>query len=200
MKIATKLVMVVIAVMFVLNISACGRRYAKGGYIDPNTVILRSDKFVESDLQIIADKLASSLASDPVAMRATTPPIVMVSLMTNATDEHIDVDSLTNKIRVALHKTGKFRFINVKARDTLKDEYDYESEFMDAATAKKKGKQLGADYIITGYISSIKQPVGRQKIVYYKATLELTDVTNNIMSWTDEVEIKKKFRKRYTGY
>lgn len=77
---------------------------------------------------------------------------------------------------------------------------DYEGgEFVDSKSAKKKGRQLGADYLVSGNISTIKQPVGRQEIVYYKATLEMTDLSTNIIAWTDEVEIKKKFRKRFTG-
>ena len=178
---------------------SCGRRYAKGKYIDPDTIILRSDKFVEADLQQIAERFASGLSSSTIGSTAQ-PPVVLISLMTNSTDEHIDMASLTDKIRVTLTKTGKLQFINAKLRSAVSGEYEYEnSGYVTPETAKSKGRQLGADYLLSGEISSIKQPVGRQEIVYYKMTLDLTNLLTNIITWTDDIEIKKKFRKRFTG-
>ncbi|MDO8461297.1 MAG: penicillin-binding protein activator LpoB [Deltaproteobacteria bacterium] len=188
-----------IALGLLLSLASCGRQYAKGSYIAPNEVILRSDKFVESDLQMIADKLTKSLLEDS-QFAGDSHPTVLMSLITNSTDEHIDMKSLSDKIRTALFKAKKFRFINESLRQAVKEEVDYEGgAFVDQKSAKKRGRQLGADYLVSGNISTIKQPVGRQEIVYYKATLEMTDLSTNIIAWTDEVEIKKKFRKRFTG-
>lgn len=182
-------------------LSACGRRYAKGTYIAPHEVILRSDKFVESDLQLIAQKLTDSLLADEATEAAARPPIVLMSLITNSTDEHIDMKSLSDKIRTELFKSGKLKFINESLRPAVREEIEYEEgDFVDPRTAKRRGRQLGADYLISGNIAAIKQPVGRQEIVYYKATLELTNLETNMITWTDEVEIKKRFRKRFTGF
>lgn len=180
------------------QLSGCGRQYAKGKYIAPDEIILRSDKFVEADLQAIAEHLSESLLKEDDLLNQK--PTVLMSLMTNSTDEHIDMKSLSDKIRTQLFKSRKLRFINETLRPTVKDELGYESgEYVDQSSAKKKGRQLGADYLISGNIVSIKQPVGRQQIVYYKMTLEMTDLNTNIISWTDEVEIKKRFYKRFTG-
>ncbi|MBI1909321.1 MAG: penicillin-binding protein activator LpoB [Deltaproteobacteria bacterium] len=182
-------------------LTACGRQYAKGAYIPANTVILRSDKFVEADLQQIAEKLTESLLADERIAASAASPTVMMSLITNSTDEHIDMKSLSDKIRTALFKSKKIKFVNESLRPAVKEEVEYQSgDFIDQKTAKKRGRQVGADYLISGNISAIKQPVGRQEIVYYKATLEMTDLATNIIAWTDEVEIKKKFRKKFTGF
>lgn len=179
---------------------SCGpRQYSKGDYIDADKIILRSDKFVESDLQIIAERLSKSLAAHPVTSSGQRPRVLM-SLIRNSTDEHIDMKSLSDKIKTNLFKSGKFDFINGDLRKTVNEELEYnQSGFVDQATAKTKGHQLGADYLISGNISSIKQPVGRQEIVYYKVTLELTDLGTNMMAWTDDVELKKKFKKKHIG-
>lgn len=190
----------VITLSVTLALVSCGRRYAKGKYIDTDQIILRSDKFVESDLKIIAKHLTDSLLADEQAFDGATKPIVMMSLITNSTDEHIDMKSLSDKIRTILFKSRKMAFINASLRPAVAEEYEYEAGgFVDPRTAKKRGKQIGADYLISGNIAAIKQPVGRQEIVYYKATLELTNLETNIIAWTDEVEIRKHFRKRYTG-
>lgn len=195
-----KLTALLLILTLLMGVSSCGRRYAKGEYIPPDTIILRSDKFVEADLQIIADKLSESLLTNSVLATSGKPPTILMSKFSNSTDEHIDMRSISEKIMVNLQKSGKVRLINARLRGAIADEHRYqESGFVDPATAKKRGKQIGAAYLISGNISSIKQPVGRQEIVYYKATLELTDLGTNIINWMDDVEIKKKFRKRYTG-
>lgn len=188
----------VLLIAMSLGLAHCGRQYAKGEYVDPNMIVLRSDKFVEADLQQIAQRLSESL----LASAATGGrPAVILSAMTNETDEHIDMNALTDKIQVLLGKSGKVQLINAKMRPAVAEEYNYEaSGFVDPATAKQKGKQLGAQYLISGRIAAIKQPVGRQEYVYYKAMLEMTNITTNVIAWTDDVEIKKHFRKKFTGF
>ncbi len=188
----------VLLITLSLGLTHCGRQYAKGEYVDPNMIVLRSDKFVEADLQQIAQRLSESL----LASAATSGrPAVILSAMTNETDEHIDMNALTDKIQVLLGKSGKVQLINAKMRPAVAEEYNYEnSGFVDPATAKQKGKQLGAQYLISGRIAAIKQPVGRQEYVYYKAMLEMTNITTNVIAWTDDVEIKKHFRKKFTGF
>lgn len=195
----TLLFLLVIALL--LPLMGCGRRYAKGKYIPPSEVILRSDKFVEADLQLIAEKLTTSLLADEIMDSNAKRPIVLMSQIGNDTDEHIDMKSLSDKMRTILFKSKKMQLINEGLRPAVKGEIEYEEgDFVDPSTAKKRGRQIGADYLISGAISTIKQPVGRQEIVYYKATLELTNLSTNIIAWTDELEIKKKFRKRFTGF
>ncbi|MDO8644127.1 MAG: penicillin-binding protein activator LpoB, partial [bacterium] len=68
--------------------------------------------------------------------------------------------------------------------------------YVDPKTAKQRGHQIGADWLISGHITAIKQPVGRQEVVYYKTTLEATDLDTSAIIWADEVEVKKLFKKR----
>lgn len=195
-----KIVVVFLMVLILGSLEGCGRQYAKGGYINPNEIILRSDKFVEADLQLISERLSKSLVADEI-LASGNKPMVMMSLLTNSTDEHIDMKSLSDKIRTQLFRSKKLSFLNETLRPKVKEEIEHnESGWVEPATAKKRGHQMGADYLISGEITSIKQPVGRQEIIYYKVTLEMTDLGTNVIAWTDEVELKKHFRKRFTGF
>ena len=49
---------------------------------------------------------------------------------------------------------------------------------------------------MTGELASIKQAVGSDEFIYYKMTAKLTNLRTGILEWTDEKELKKKFRKR----
>jgi uncharacterized protein (TIGR02722 family) len=181
---------------------SCGnRRFTEGKYDDPNKVILLDDKFNENDMQLISNKLVASLGEFIDKSDIKKRPVVMVGRVRNGTSEHIDVKSLTDKVRTQLVKSGKFRFASKEARAELAEEYNYEaSGYMDPKTQKHKGKQTGIDYLITGDIASNVQEVGKRKVVYYKVTLNLIDLETNIIEWTDEREIRKRYKKRSVGY
>lgn len=188
-------------VLFTLSLTglqSCGpKAFTKGQYADPENVILLDDKFNENDMQLIAKTLVESLTEFERVKNFEGRPVVMLTKVGNRTSEHIDVKMLTDKIRTALIKSGRFRFSDKATRDELKEEYDYQSsEYVDAKTAAKKGRQLGVDFIINGDIGSNIQQVGRDKVVYYKVTLNLVDVETNIIEWSDEREVRKIYKKR----
>jgi uncharacterized protein (TIGR02722 family) len=177
------------------------RQYTDGKYDDPNKVILLDDKFSENDLQLIANKLVESLGHHATDAKYDGKPVVMIGRVRNHTSEHIDVKSLTDKIRTELIKAQKYRFASKEARNELSEEYDYEaSGYVNPETQKVKGKQIGIDYLITGDIASIVQQAGKQKQIYYKVTLNLIDLETNIIEWTDDREIRKRYKKKSVGF
>src|SRR5690606_18993089 len=97
---------------------------------------------------------------------------------------------LTDKIRTALIKTGRFTFSDKASREELQEEYEYQSGGnVDKSTAAKRGRQKGVDFIINGSMGSRVQEVGKDKVVYYKLTLNLIDVETNLINWSDEREV-----------
>ncbi len=187
-----------ILVLCALSLASCGpRAFTKGDYENPETTNLLNDQFSESDMQHMSKKLVDSLvASKPIA-KADKPPVVMVTKLENKTDEHIDTQSIMDMIKVDLGKSGAVAFVDKEARDDVSKEYDYQnSGMMDQATIHSKGKQTGADYIINGRLDSITQEVGKDKTVYYKITLYLTNLNTNVSVWQDHDQIRKVFQKR----
>ncbi|MFH1829648.1 MAG: penicillin-binding protein activator LpoB [Pseudomonadota bacterium] len=190
------IIVVAISMLAFLQFGCAQKRvYTKGKYVDPDEVYLLSDKFVEADLQLIADRLSENLLASALMAEQEGKPAVIISLFTNGTDEHIDILSLTNNLRTKLNKSNRFKFLNERLRKALAKEYEYQSSgYVNPETAKMKGKQIGADWMISGHISSIKQPVGKKEIVYYKTTLEITDIETSEILWTEEIEVKKAFK------
>ena len=100
-------------------------------------------------------------------------------------------------MRVQLVQQGKFSFVNKGAREEIAEEYEYQgSGYVNPSQAKGPGQQAGADYMLTGEISSIIQQVGNDKLVYYKMTSKLHNLKSGIIEWSDEKEIRKKFEKK----
>lgn len=188
--------------LLVLGATGCGpKAFTKGDYDDPTRVELLDDKFNEADMQQMADTTIKAMAACPFVANSPKPPVVIVARVQNRTEEHIDTVSMTDKVRTALIQSGKMRFVNKEERGTLNDEYDYNAAGnVDGPTAKKRGKQIGADYILSGAIATNVQEVGNDKYIYYKLTMNLTNLETSTIDCVQEKEIRKKFRKRSVGF
>jgi len=181
--------------------SCAQREFTEGKYDDLSQDRLLDDKFNESDMRQIADTMVASLVESPVVKESRKPPVVLVTLVKNRTQEHIDMKSMTDKIRVALVKSGKFKFTEKEVREELQEELKYQGDsgYVDPDTARKKGKQIGANYFLTGEITDRVQEVGKKKYVYYKCTFNLVNIQTGILEWTDEKEIRKFYTKKSVG-
>ncbi|MBK9293859.1 MAG: penicillin-binding protein activator LpoB [Oligoflexia bacterium] len=182
-------------------LTSCGpTAFTKGDYDNPENENLLNDLWSETDMQNMVKKLVASLNQSRPITKAQKPPVVMVTKLENKTEEHIDTQSIMDMVKVELGRSGNVQFVDKEARGDVADEYDYQSDekgMMDKSTAKKKGKQIGADYILNGRLDQIVQSVGKNKTVYYKLTLYLTNLSSNISEWQDYDQIRKVFKKRH---
>lgn len=198
----TSLRLPLLAALLVFAAACSGpRAYTRGTYEDPNVIEMLSDQFNENDLQLIAKKMVDSMSTHPAFQQIPGRPLLLVGRIKNNTSEHIDMKSLADKVRVNLMRQGKFAFVNKDAREEIAQEYEYQqSGYVKAGEAKGPGQQASADYLLTGSISSIVQEVGNDKLVYYKMTMELTNLRSGVIEWTDEKELRKKFEKQSIGW
>lgn len=189
-----------VALLF-LGLTACGpKAFVKGDYDDVERKNLLNDQWSETDMQSAVKDLVSSMMAHPTIDKAKTPPVVMVTNLQNKTSEHIDTQSVLDMIRVELMKSGKVTFIDKEARQDVADEYNYQNSGMTSKETKKgPGGQTGADYVINGRLDSIVQEVGKDKTVYYKLTLNLTNLKTTVISWSDHKQIRKTFKKKSVG-
>jgi uncharacterized protein (TIGR02722 family) len=187
-----------ILVVAALGISSCGpKAFTKGEYDDPTKVRLLDDKFNEADMQQMAEAIVQAMVACDEIKNARKPPMVIMEKVQNRTEEHIDMKALTDKIRTELSKSKKVKFIAKEDRSTLKEEYDYnEDGYTSEETKKKKGKQIGGDYIFSGSMATNIQEVGEDKLIYYKLTMNLVNVDTSVIDCTEEKEVRKKYRKQ----
>lgn len=186
---------------FALSLSACGpKAFVKGTYDDVERENLLNDQWSETDMQKACADLVASLVKHPKIANAQAAPIVVVTGLKNNTSEHIETSSILDMIRVELMKTGKVAFIDREARGDIADEYNYQEGNVSEATRTRTGNQTGAQFIINGRLESNVQEVGKDKTVYYKLTLNMTDLKTSVMTWSDHKQIRKTFRKRSVGF
>ena len=66
-----------------------------------------------------------------------------------------------------------------------------QSELYEKEQAVEKGKMVGAQYRMEGNITSIVKQAKDTKDVFYKFNLQLWNIRNGLLEWTDEKEIRK---------
>ncbi len=182
-------------------LSACGpKAFVKGKYDDVEKENLLNDQWSETDMQKVVKELVTKMMNHPMIANAKAPPIVMVTNLQNKTSEHIDTQSIMDMVRVELSNSGRVAFIDKEARQDIQEEYNYQnSGIVSGETKKGPGGQIGSDFIVNGRIDSIVQEVGKDKTVYYKITLNLTNLKTSVIAWTGHEQIRKAFRKRSVG-
>ena len=159
-------------------------------YGDSKAVETVSNEFGSTDLQMIAETMARSLAQHPV-MRER--PFITLSEVKNKTSEYIDTRNITNSIKTQLMKSGARFVTDTATMDTQTDELMRQSQsgMYSKGKSAKVGKMQGAKYLLTGEITSITKQNKDVKDVFYKFTLMLKNVEEGIDEWQDEKEIRK---------
>lgn len=186
---------------FLFSLASCGPKgFIKGEYDDVNEENLLDDRWSETDMQKVVANLVAKMLQHRSIKNAKVPPIVMVTQLQNKTSEHIDTQSVMDMVRVELTNNGGVRFVDKEARDDVANEYEYQNSGMvSKETQKSKGGQVGADFIINGRLDSIVKDINKQKTVYYKVTLNMTNLQTNIIEWTGHEQLRKAYKKRRLG-
>lgn len=185
-----------------LGLSACGgpRAFTQGEYGDPQEISMLNDKWNPNDMQLVAKKMINSMETWVIA-QSGEKPVVILEMPRNKTAEHIDMQALYDHVKTALIQSGQFTFLDKAARQEIAEEYEYQgSGYVRENEAQGPGNQRGARYMMGGVITSTIQQAGSRKLVYYKATFELTDIATTEIVWTDQKEIAKHFKKKSVGF
>jgi len=166
-----------------------------------------SKEYGYSDLKAVTEKMISSIVANPPIADRNDRPVLMVAGIANRTDEHIDTKAIGEKIMNGLTQTHKVRFVNKDARDKIEQEIKYQGGGMvNPESRVKLGKQVGADYIITGAITSMESKEGKgirlkeRSVRYYKVSMELNDINTNIVEWSEEHEFAREEAKPFIGW
>lgn len=189
------------ALFLVAGFTSCGpKAFVKGQYDDVEKENLMNDQWSETDMQVAVKTMVDSMIKHPSIAEAKKLPTVMVTNLQNKTSEHIDTQNIMDMVRVDLTNSGKVQFVDKEAREDISNEYNYQNSGMVSDETKKTaGGQIGADFIINGRLDSIVQEVGKDKTVYYKLTLNMTNLKTGVIAWTNYKQIRKAFRKKSIG-
>lgn len=164
-------------------------------YGDPTATETVTIDFGSTDLQMIANQMVDDMLVFPPVVQMTSErrPVVFVDQVQNRTTEHIDTENITDSIRTKLIQSGKFRFVDMTNVERVRQQLEYQagSGMVDPSTATAIGRQIGAEFMLYGALTSITKRDGGTQDVYYKFTLNLMNLETGIIEWASEKEIRK---------
>lgn len=153
------------------------------------------------DFSYAAEEMINSLlASGALDKVQVQPAMLAMSKIVNNTTQHVDIDLLTKKIRVALNQSGKALTTTTiglggTAEDPLARGIQQEKEFH----ADKKEPQRLPDFTLSGKIIEKRDRLDEVRQVSYSFQLSLTN-NEGLAVWEDEKEISKQSKRGVIGW
>jgi penicillin-binding protein activator len=174
--------------------------------LNPKTEVHYDASYDFSDKNKIVDGLVTPLLAAPV-FPVQEKPIMIIYPVVNETSEHIGTDGITDDIRMKLVQSGRFRFISEDQRSNIQKETKYQYQgYVDPAMRVEQGRQLGANYIMSGTLRSIKKEQPKQvrltkkERIYYSLNLTITDLKTSEIVYENQVEIAREASKPIIGW
>jgi hypothetical protein len=160
-------------------------------YGDSKAVEVVTNEFGSTDLQMIAEKMVGSLLEDPIF---NVRPTLKLGTVKNKTSEYIDTKNIMSSIRTQVVKSHKAKIVS--SNDENQAVTDELSQQNQTGLYKKKqiakiGNMAAAKYLLAGELTSIVKQNSNTKDVFYKFTLNLYNVEENAIEWSEEKEIRK---------
>lgn len=165
--------------------------------VNPDQTIDLSGRWNDSDSRLAADALIDQVLNErwlSEFMRANNNerPVVIAGVVRNKSHEHIDAETFVKDIEKAFIRTGRVRLVQAgEKREEIRRERADQQDYSSAATMKKWGQEVGADFMMQGTINSIVDSYNNEKVVYYQIDLELTNLETNEVVWIGDKKIKK---------
>lgn len=189
------------AVCVVAVLAACGGREVTR--TDTDTVTDLSGYWNDTDARIVADSIVdqclhgrwfdSGRVTESRDERSSrSMPVIVVGGVRNQSIEHINVDVFMSEIERSLLNSGQFQIAaGGRERSEVRGERRDQTIFASPETAAEFGREIGADYVMTGTVNSIEDQEGDTRAIFYQVNLELIDVDTALKVWMGSTEIKK---------
>jgi penicillin-binding protein activator len=185
----------VIVVTLSVAAAGCGSE-TKVTRVDTGVVTDLSGRWNDTDSRMVAETMVKeSLASpwlDNFTRGKNRRPVVVVGTILNRSHEHIDVQTFITDLSRELTNSQKVTFVAGKGeRDEVRAERREQAIHAREDTQRAPGKEIGADYMMKGTISTILDEADGVKAVFYQIDLDMIDLENNVKSWFGQKKIKK---------
>lgn len=185
----------VIAITLLLTLVGCssGTRVTR---VDTNVVTDFSGRWNDTDSRLVAEAMVKEALSYPWLQSYTQTkgrqPVVVVGTILNRSHEHINTQTFVTDLERELTNSQKVSFVAGKGeREEIREERREQAVHAREDTQKSAGKEIGADYMMKGNISTILDEANGVKAVFYQVDLELVDLESNIKTWYGQKKIKK---------
>lgn len=185
-----------------LLLSGCGQE-TKITRVDAGVVTDLSGRWNDTDSRMVAETMVKEALQYPWLGNFTQgkhrQPVVVVGTILNSSHEHISIQTFVTDLERELTNSQKVTFVAGKSeRDELRTERKEQAMYAREDTQKAPGKEIGADYMMKGTISTILDEAEGTKAVFYQVDLQMVDLESNAKVWYGQKKIKKVIEKKRT--
>ena len=178
-----------------LALTGCGSG-TKVTRVDTGVVTDLSGRWNDTDSRLVAETMVKEALNYPWLDNYTKSkgrqPVVVVGTVMNRSHEHINVQTFISDLQRELVNSQKVSFVAGKGeREEIREERREQAVHAREDTQKSPGKEIGADFMLKGNISTILDESEGTKAVFYQVDLEMVDLENNVKSWFGQKKIKK---------
>ena len=186
--------------LIVLGAGGCGSE-TKVTRVDSGVVTDLSGRWNDTDSRMVAESLVKDALEYPWLNNFTSSkkrqPVVVVGTIVNDSHEHISVQTFVTDLERELTNSQKVTFVAGSGeRDEVRTERKEQAMFAREDTQKAPGKEIGADYMMKGTISTILDEADGTKAVFYQVDLQMIDLESNAKVWYGQKKIKKVIEKK----
>jgi penicillin-binding protein activator len=184
---------VVVCCLAIMVLGSCATGVRR---IDADQQVDLSGSWNDTDSRIVAEKMSQSILAgrwitDFQAASGQRPAVVVGNIL-NRTHDHISTNTMTTEIEKAFLNSGSVRVLQGGAfRDQLRAERTSQQEVASPETAARLGREIGANFVLQGVVTSIVDSSSRQRLVYYQVEMYLTSVETAEKVWIETEQIKK---------
>jgi penicillin-binding protein activator len=191
-------IVLVIAAVGAALLGACSTETT---VLDPNNPENFNEKWGFTDIKATTQKMVSSMLSSPPLSQRSDRPVLVYYGMANRTNEHIDTQQLYNAVSTVLLQSGKVQFVDISQRQNIAEEVGYQqSGNVSPETARRLGEQTGAEFLLTGDLSSITKNDSNKRLVYYQVIMKLTNLKSSLIEWQDMQEFARERNRPSTSW
>jgi uncharacterized protein (TIGR02722 family) len=188
---------IILAFTATLLLSGCSAFRISNQDVQPGDLEHYRADYDASDMRKITSAVVDKMLTSSFLAGQSSPPVMTIAGVENRTREYVDTKNLTDKMRTKLLQSGKIQFVNTARRTDLLNEQGYQAANSNPEQMATLGAQAGAKYMITGSLTQMTQQTGKQvrvskqRLNYYKLTMEITDLTSSLIVWTTEEEFAR---------
>jgi len=175
-------------------VSACATKVER---LDESKAVDLSGGWNDTDSRLVSQEMIQDSLSRPWLQEfrgrsGQSRPAVIVGEVRNLSHEHINTNTFTLDLERALINSGKVDFVATKdERKGIRDERKDQDLNARQDTRNAMGKELGADFMLTGTINTIVDPNGNEQLLFYQVNMTLISLSDNRKVWVGQKDIRK---------
>lgn len=183
-----------LALLALVTVSACSTKVER---LDESKAVDLSGGWNDTDSRLVSQEMIQDSLSRPWLQEfrgrsGQSRPAVIVGEVRNLSHEHINVNTFTLDLERALINSGKVDFVAAKdERKGVREERKDQDLNARADTRNAMGKELGADFMLTGTINTIVDPNGNEQLLFYQVNMTLISLADNRKVWVGQKDIRK---------